>query len=41
MTTDPKTGCRVRRKNRRWWIRYYLPSGERRKVKGYRDKKAR
>ena len=38
--TDPKTGKKVRKKSPRWWIRYYLPTGERRKVKGYRDRKA-
>src|SRR5205085_2345235 len=38
--TDPKTGGKVKRKSPRWWIRYYLPSGERRKVKGYPDRKA-
>jgi integrase len=32
--------CAVRKKSPTWWIRYYLPSGERKKVKGYRDKKA-
>ncbi len=38
--TDPATGRKVKRKSRRWWIRYYTPDGERHKVKGYRDKKA-
>src|SRR6516162_2612806 len=45
---DPKTGKRckkdtpgaVRRRSKTWWIRYYLPSGERPKVKGYPDRKA-
>ncbi len=44
----PATGKRVkasfpgavRKKSPNWWIRYYLPSGERKKVKGYPDKKA-
>lgn len=45
---DPATGKRcnastagaVRKKSPTWWIRYYLPSGKRLKVKGYTDKKA-
>ena len=37
---DPKTGMRVKRKSRTWWIRYYTPDGVRHQVKGYRDKKA-
>jgi integrase len=45
---DPATGKRVnagkpgavKKKSPTHWIRYYLPSGERRKAKGYRDKKA-
>jgi integrase len=45
---DPATAKRVnsrfpgalRKKSKTWWIRYYLPSGERKKVKGYTDKKA-
>jgi integrase len=39
-TTDPVTGKRVKRKSRRWWIRYYTPDGVRHRVKGYTDKKA-
>src|SRR5260370_11620134 len=38
--TDPKTGRKVKRKSRRWWIRYYTPDGVRHKVKGYLDRKA-
>ncbi len=38
--TDPSTGKKIRRKSRTWWIRYYDPSGQRHKVKGYKDKKA-
>ncbi len=38
--TDPKTGKRIRKRSRRWWIRYYTPNGTRHRVKGYRDKKA-
>jgi integrase len=37
---DPQTGKRTKRKSKRWWVRYYLPGGERRKVKGYPDRKA-
>src|SRR5262245_22872651 len=45
---DPGTGKRVkksfpgaiRKKSPTWWIRFYLPSGERKKVKGYTDKRA-
>ena len=37
---DASTGKKVRRKSRTWWIRYYDPSGQRHKVKGYKDKKA-
>jgi integrase len=45
---DPSTGKRatksfpgvVRKKSPTYWIRYYLPFGERKKVKGYRDRKA-
>jgi integrase len=39
-TTDPKTGRKVKRKSRRWWIRFYTPDGVRHKVKGYLDRKA-
>src|SRR5260370_32967433 len=38
--TDPKTGRKVKRKSRRWWIRFYTPDGVRHKVKGYLDRKA-
>jgi len=38
--TDPATGKRTKKKSPTWHIRYYLPSGERRRVKGYRDKRA-
>ena len=38
--TDPKTGKKVRKRSRTWWIRYYTPDGERPRVKGYKDKKA-
>ena len=38
--TDPRTGQRAKRKSKTWHIRYYLPSGERKRVKGYTDKKA-
>jgi integrase len=37
---DASTGKKIRRKSRTWWIRYYDPSGQRHKVKGYKDKKA-
>src|SRR6266478_5610017 len=37
---DPATGKRVKRRSKTWHARYYLPTGEPRKVKGYRDKKA-
>src|SRR5438132_993841 len=45
---DPKTGKRVRastpgavkRKSKTWHARYYLPSGQRVRVKLYRDRKA-
>ncbi len=45
---DPATGKRttkatpgaIRKKSPTWWVRYYLPNGERRKVKGYADRKA-
>jgi integrase len=45
---DPVSGKRVkadfpgavRRKSKTWHIRYYLPNGERQRIKGYRDKKA-
>src|SRR5262249_23627771 len=45
---DPATGKRVKksfpsarkRKSKNYWIRYYLPGGHRRKVKGYPDRKA-
>jgi site-specific recombinase XerC len=30
----------VKRKSKTWWIRYYLPNGQRLKAKGFRDKKA-
>ena len=38
--TDPKTGKKVRKRSRTWWIRYYTPDGERHQVKGFRDKRA-
>src|SRR5262245_32228074 len=38
--TDPKTGKKVKVQSRTWHARYYTPSGERIRVKGYRDKKA-
>ena len=38
--TDPETGKRVKRKSSRWHVRYYLPDGTRKRVKGYTDKKA-
>jgi len=38
--TDPTTGKKSKRRSRTWHIRYYLPNGERPRVKGYRDKKA-
>jgi site-specific recombinase XerD len=45
---DPRTGkrctnstpCAVKRKSKTWHARYYLPSGERKKVKLYTDRKA-
>jgi integrase/recombinase XerD len=38
--TDPATGKKRKRKSRTWHARYYLPSGQRVRVKLYRDKKA-
>jgi site-specific recombinase XerD len=38
--TGAKTPGAVMKKSKTWWVRYYLPNGERRKVKGYTDKKA-
>jgi site-specific recombinase XerC len=45
---DERTGKRckantpgaVKRKSKTWWCRYYLPTGERKKVKLYTDRKA-
>ena len=38
--TEPKTGKKTRTKSRTWHVRYYTPTGERLRVKGYRDKRA-
>lgn len=38
--TDPKTGKKICKRSRTWWIRYYTPDGIRHRVKGYKDKKA-
>src|SRR5262245_11980420 len=38
--TDPETGKKMKVRSRTWHARYYTPSGERVRVKGYRDKKA-
>jgi site-specific recombinase XerD len=38
--TDPTTGKKARRKSKTWHIRYYTPDGQRRRVKGYTDRKA-
>lgn len=37
---DPATGKKTKRKSKTWHARYYLPSGQRVRVKLYRDKKA-
>jgi integrase/recombinase XerD len=38
--TDRATGKKIKRRSKRWHVRYYTPDGERHRVKGYADKRA-
>ena len=38
--THPETGQRIKRRSKRWHVRYYTPDGRRLRVKGFTDRKA-